>query len=342
MTATYGLGDAPANAGKFARLLEKYPQQQPVSYSVLGFGSHAYPDFCQFAFEANQLMAHQAWAAPLIDIHTVNDKSPDDFALWAEAWSQQTGFQLNLLAGLAMPAPKDLKKLSITANTTVGANGHTFMLRMKPPTRSTVTSGDLLAIYPAGYHRERLYSIGVIGKEIQLSVRLHPDGLGSSYLHKLTPGQSIKARIVANPHFYFPQKATSVVLIANGTGIAPFLGMISQNTVKKALHLYCGFREKASFAVYEDFLNQQQTSGHLTGLSLALSREGEKQYVSNLLTKDSQLIADILNNGGVLMICGSLAMQKDVLQLLETICGTYTKETLSYYQSHSRILMDCY
>ncbi|MEO5998911.1 MAG: PepSY domain-containing protein, partial [Chitinophagaceae bacterium] len=45
LTATYGLGDAPSNANKFSAQLQKFKQTQQVQFSVVGFGSHAYPDF---------------------------------------------------------------------------------------------------------------------------------------------------------------------------------------------------------------------------------------------------------------------------------------------------------
>lgn len=342
LTSTYGLGDAPTNAGRFTDLLLRKPQQQTIQYSVLGFGSHAYPDFCKFAFDVNQSLAHQPWATPLIDIHTVNDKSPDDFSLWAEAWSQQTGITLDLPNAPAVPDSKLLKKLLVKSNSGVDATERTFLLRLEPKDNQNVTSGDLLAIYPAGDHRERLYSIGVIDKEIQLSVRLHSDGLGSAYLNKLKPGEVLNARIVNNPHFHFPQQASSVIMISNGTGIAPFLGMINQNSSKIACHLYCGFRDTASFKIYQPFLDEHKYSGQLNGLNLALSREGEKQYVSDLLAGDALLITDTLKGGGVLMLCGSLSMQKDVLNVLENICNSHTGRELSYYQSHGQILMDCY
>lgn len=341
-TATYGLGDAPTNATKFASLLKKYPQAQPVSYSVLGFGSHAYPDFCRFAFEVNQLLSAQDWATPIIDIHTVNDRSPADFSLWAEAWSQQTDVTVTTLAALTTGAPKDLQKLTVTANTGVTEARQTFLIKLKAGKRAKVQSGDLLAIYPKNDHRERLYSIGVVDGEVQLSVRLHPDGIGSGFLHQLEVGRVMRAKIVANPHFYFPKQAPAVVMIANGTGIAPFLGMIDENTQNRNCHLYAGFREQLSLEPYQLLLDQATRAGKLTGLKVAYSREGAKNYVSDLLATDSNLIAGTLDAGGVVMICGSLAMQKDVLRLLETIAATHTKKSLSYYQSHSQILMDCY
>lgn len=342
LTATYGLGDAPTNAGRFAQLLEKYPQPQSVRYSVVGFGSRAYPDFCQFAFEANTLLSHQPWAKPLIDIHTVNDRSPDEFRLWAEAWSQQAARPMPVSTEqLHLPAPR-LDKLTVTTNTRTSQPDGTFLVRLRPGRRQSVASGDLLAVYPASDYRERLYSIGVVDREVQLSVRLHPNGLGSGYLHDLTPGETIRARLVSNAHFHFPRKAPAVVLIANGTGIAPFLGMIDQNQQQTPCHLYCGFRHRTSFAVYQELLEAGQSAGKLTSLHVAFSREGDKQYVSDLLTRDAGFLANVLQTKGILMLCGSLAMQKDVLTLLETICQQQLNQPLSHYQSHGQVLMDCY
>ncbi|GAB4044500.1 PepSY domain-containing protein [Spirosoma litoris] len=342
LTATYGLGDAPTNAQKLTALIEKYSQKQPVRYSVLGFGSHAYPDFCKFAFEVNQLLARQTWAVPLVDIHTVNDKALDEFGLWAEAWSQQANIPISVSSDLLKAPTRRLDTLTVVNNTRTSEPDGTFLLQLQPKSRQSVTSGDLLAIYPGNDHRERLYSIGIVDQAIQLSVRLHPGGLGSGFLHALAPGETVQARLVNNDHFHFPAKAPIVVMIANGTGIAPFLGMISQNKQQIPCHLYCGFRQSASFGLYQAFLAESQSTQKLTKLHVAYSRENEKQYVSDLLTNDADFIANTLLMKGVLMICGSLAMQKDVLELLESICQAKLGQSVSVYQSHSQILMDCY
>src|SRR5690606_19302402 len=59
LTSTYGLGDAPSNADKFISLLEKYPQQGKVGFSVVGFGSTAYHDYCAFAQTADKIVEQQ-------------------------------------------------------------------------------------------------------------------------------------------------------------------------------------------------------------------------------------------------------------------------------------------
>ena len=120
--------------------------------------------------------------------------------------------------------------------------------------RSKFTSGDLLAIYPANDNRERLYSIGNRNGNIQLAVKLHPSGLGSEFLYNLKPGDTIKAQIINNHAFHFPKKAKKVALISNGTGIAPFLGMIEQNKKKTEIHLYSGFRKETETILgYQNF-----------------------------------------------------------------------------------------
>jgi sulfite reductase (NADPH) flavoprotein alpha-component len=218
----------------------------------------------------------------------------------------------------------------------------TFMLRLVPQEKVKVTSGDLLAIYPANDHRERLYSIGLIDKEIQLSVKLHANGLGSNYLYNLNAKETISAKIVRNKAFHFPKKANSVMMICNGTGIAPFLGMISQNKKQIPSQLYCGFRANTSLEIYQASLKAFQENQQLQQLHIALSREGTKQYVGDLVKRDAQQFAEVLQNKGVIMICGSLAMQKDVVEVLDTICQEKIGKSVSYFQSHGQILMDCY
>ncbi|MGV3586359.1 MAG: PepSY domain-containing protein, partial [Adhaeribacter sp.] len=342
LTATYGLGDPPTNAKRFAKLLQTTPQAQNIKYSVIGFGSHKYTDFCKFAFEVNQLLAHQAWATPLLDIHTVNDRSPEEFSLWAEAWSQQAGISLVVLPELKKTQTQRFETLRVTANTGTQTAGGTFLIRFQPKKKIKFTSGDLLAIYPANDYRERLYSLGLVQQELQVSVRLLPDGLGSGFLHRLKPGDTIPARIIKNDHFHFPKKAPAVLMIANGTGIGPFLGMICQNNQQTPIHLYGGFRDAISYNLYQSFLEEQKTAGKLTQLHVAYSREGQKQYVCDLMSRDADLVADLLATGGVIMICGSLAMQKDVTAILETICQTKLNQNISYYQSRSQLLTDCY
>ena len=199
-----------------------------------------------------------------------------------------------------------------------------------------------MAIYPADDYRERLYSIGLINNEVNLSVKLHVPGLGSEYLASQRIGQIFNAKVIKNPHFYFPKKSSAVVLISNGTGIAPFLGMIDGNTAKIQCRLYCGFKNSTTLNLFNQQLNGCLESGKLSKLDVALSREGTCQYVSALIEKDASLMYKTLTEGGTIMICGSLSMQRDVFNVLENIVLKTDYNDLAFYQARKQIRSDCY
>jgi len=342
-TSTHGLGDAPSNATQFKTLLEIQNQDQDINFSVVGFGSKSYPDFCQFAIEIDQLLGKQKWANRYLDLQTINDKSAVEFVEWVKLWSEKTGIPLATTPSLYNHVPKGLQKLMVLDKTPISETEHTFILTLRANSRAKFSSGDLLAIYPANDSRERLYSIGNHSGNIQLVVKLHPNGLGSGFLNALEPGNVIKAQIVKNPAFHLPKKAPRVAFISNGTGIAPFLGMIEQNKAKQELHLYSGFRmETPTLMAYKKFAGIMIQKEHLDNFHVALSREAEHIYVMDLIKRDSSFFTNLFKKGGVVMICGSLAMQKDVEAILSELCLSKGLKTLEEYKANKQLLADCY
>ena len=341
-TSTHGLGDAPSNAGKFISLLDKTEQRQKIKVSVVGFGSKSYPDFCGFALEIDAELAKQNWVERILELQTVNDKSADEFVNWATLWSAQTEISLSTTPSIYNEIPKGLQKLKLLDKTAVSETEHSFLLTLRADLGTKFTSGDLLAIYPANDNRERLYSIGKHDGNLQLVVKLHPHGLGSGYLNNLEVGSIIKARIIQNPAFHLPKKVSKVAMISNGTGIAPFLGMLEQNRQKTEIHLYCGFRtETETVSAHKKFANEMMEKRQLQSFHLALSRGTDHHYVMDLIQQDAAFFLDLLQKGGIIMICGSLAMQKDV----ETILGellVQTNSSISDYKAKGQILTDCY
>ena len=342
MTATYGLGESPTNATKFLNLIKQFPQPNAVNFSVLAFGSKSYPDFCKFGYDVFNIISAQSWAIPFLEIHTVNDKSSADFMNWYSVWSQKIQLPSAEFPSEFYNTNYKSVKLSVISKTEIAHEEGAFLIQFSVNKKSKFTSGDLLSIYPANNYRERIYSIGKINNNIQLSVKLHSNGLGSNYLYKLNVGDSIEGSIGKNQNFHLPKKSKKIIIISNGTGIAPFLGMIDQNKFSKEMYLYCGFRGESSFKMYSDSIQKYQLQCKLTKLNVAYSREGEKMYVKDLVTRDSNFISEVLNNKGVIMICGSLAMQQIVLEVLESICTKNSMKSVSYFQARKQILMDCY
>ncbi|CAD0007526.1 PepSY domain-containing protein [Flavobacterium chungangense] len=342
-SSTHGLGDPPSNGTQFKSLLHKQKQKQKINFSVIGFGSKSYPDFCKFAVEADQLLEIQNWTERFLELQTVNDKSAVEFVNWVKLWSEKTGIPLATTPSLYNHVPKGLQKLMVLDKTKVTVTEHTFILTLRANMRAKFSSGDLLAIYPANDSRERLYSIGNHSGNIQLVVKLHPNGLGSEFLNNLEAGNIIKARIINNNAFHFPAKAPKVALISNGTGIAPFLGMIEQNRKKTETHLYCGFRmETETVTGYKNFSAEMIQKQKLAGFHLALSREAEHIYVMDLIKRDASFFVNLLQQGGVIMICGSLAMQNDVEAILNELCLERNIKNLYDYKKNGQLLTDCY
>jgi sulfite reductase (NADPH) flavoprotein alpha-component len=83
-------------------------------------------------------------------------------------------------------------------------------------------------------------------------------------------------------------------------------------------------------------------NGSLTSLQVATSREGACEYVSHLLLNAAENVSSILLSGGVVMICGSLAMQKDVMEVLARICKENAGLDVDELHLNGRILTDCY
>jgi len=341
-TSTYGLGDPPSNANKALQLIEKFPQKHAVDFSVIGFGSHAYPDFCEFAKQIDEKLTQQTWAKQLIELHTIDDKSPIQFVQWVKTWSEKIGVELATTPALYAKKPKGLQKMMVLDRTEVSEAEQTFILTIRIPTRTKFTSGDLLAIYPADDSRERLYSVAKCQGNVQLVVKLHPSGLGSSYLNNLKVGDTFRGRMVTNESFHQP-KNKPLAMIANGTGIAPFLGMITQGRKNTDNHLYVGFRkETAIIKQHKAFLDQQIENHKLKNYQIAFSREQNHCYVMDLIRNDASYLALLLSNGGVVMICGSLQMQQDVEKVLDEICVKINGNGLAYYKENGQLLTDCY
>lgn len=342
-TSTYGLGDPPCNATEFITRLEKYSEQPDIQFSVIGFGSKAYEGYCAFAIKVDKLLSEQSWANRSLELHTVNDKSPEEFVIWAKAWSEKNMIALATAPGLYQQKVPDLKKIKVIQSAQMPESDTTFQVFLRPKSKVKFQSGDLLAIYPANDNRERFYSISKRGNNIQLVVKLHEFGLGSQYLYGLEQHSEIKARILHNPSFHFPQKAKKVIMIANGTGIAPFLGMIQENSKKIETHLYCGFRHNNQTAGnYQQFASEQISKQQLKSYQVSFSREENPAYVMDLIKKDADFFAETLSAGGILMICGALAMQKDVEAVLENVCREKSGKSFAAYKANGQVLSDCY
>jgi sulfite reductase (NADPH) flavoprotein alpha-component len=61
-----------------------------------------------------------------------------------------------------------------------------------------------------------------------------------------------------------------------------------------------------------------------------------------MLSRQEDHILKTIKDGGCIMICGSLAMQRQVLDVLESILLEHTELDLDLLQSNGQLRMDCY
>lgn len=344
LSATYGDGEAPSNASKFLHELKnKSVNNHDFYFTVVGFGSMSYPKFCQFAIDADKSLQGKKSAKQLLPLMTVNNKSFEQFNEWMRLWNQKTGCELSLDKSIINKRKKQRKFKIISRKIDANSKDDTFLLQLIPKKKTKFTSGDLLGVYANESTHERLYSIARINDKIFLSIKLHANGLCSNHLYKALVGSSISGFIQKNNAFHFPKKASKVIMIATGTGIAPFLGMIQENNNKLPIDLYFGIKTKKSLQLYNDVIHKNLKEKKVVNFYPAYSREFEqKTYVQNLIKKDIDTIIVALKNKAVIMLCGSIAMQKEVFTVLENALNQKNEKSFSFYKKANQILVDCY
>jgi len=117
--------------------------------------------------------------------------------------------------------------------------------------------------------------------------------------------------------------------------------MLDENT-QTPIRLTWGGRTESSFDHYKEFIDLSISKGHLKDYQLSLSQVAKKRYVQDLLSQQQKEISETLEKGGVFMICGSIAMQHSVLDVLEEIATTQLQVPLSEFENNGQLLMDCY
>ena len=106
--------------------------------------------------------------------------------------------------------------------------------------------------------------------------------------------------------------------------------------------MYWGARDHKALNHYQAIINSAMENNRLDRFIPVYSREDKKHYVQNQLRENIPQIVELFKNGGVIMICGSIFMQQEVLALLTEICEDNALKSLSAYQNKGQLLMDCY
>ena len=337
-TATYGDGNAPANAQNFIKLIHLIEPKRNLNYSVIGFGSKQYPAFCQFAILVHASLQIHLKFTPQMPLFKIDDQNLSSFENWKNEWGNLNNIKLEInLTDLLEKDEETSFKITNNSKTNID---NTFLIHLKPTNKVKFTSGDLLAITPKGEEKKRLYSVAKIDNTLVLSVKKHDLGICSNYLHKLSKTDVIKGTIQENKKFHFPKKIKDVILIANGTGIAPFLGMIQENK-KARIHLFWGGKTKKSLELYNKYIISALENKTLTSFHIAYSQD-QQTYIQKTLESQTVLVSNTLRKNGAILICGSLNMQFGVEKVIAKIASQELNLTIEELKNNKQIRTDCY
>jgi cytochrome P450/NADPH-cytochrome P450 reductase len=139
-------------------------------------------------------------------------------------------------------------------------------------------------------------------------------GIASNYLANLKKGDSLSCSVrPSNVGFHLPgDTKVPVIMIAAGTGIAPFRGFIQERAAQMICGreigptiLYYGCRTEEDF-LYSNELDKWSKLGAVQ-IKIAFSRQSDenKKYVQYLIWEDRNQIAKLYRDGARFYICGS-------------------------------------
>src|SRR5438132_320342 len=167
----------------------------------------------------------------------------------------------------------------------------------------------------------------VVGKRKRL-------GLASTFLaERIKLGDAVKVYVQKAHGFALPEDPkTPIVMIGPGTGIAPFRAFLLDRKATGAPGknwLFFGHQRSDCDFFYADELNAMKTSGLLTRLSLAWSRDGNKKfYVQDRMREVGRELWTWLAEGANIYVCGDAKrIAKDVERALVDIVAQFGART---------------
>lgn len=337
LAATYGDGEAPQNAVTFLKKLADVPQ----SYAVLAFGDRSFPNFCAFGQRVDKILVQSS--KQLLPIGIIDRKSAHAFSRWGDNLAQ--ALELDFALKYTPPSPP-LTRLKLVEKIEYGHDlaAQSVILKFGAANGALPKhkAGDLIGVHPTIGAPARLYSLASSDRDgcVEICVSHHHGGLCSTLLNTVPLGHELDAYFQKNPGFALPRKDQSVVMIGAGTGIAPFAGMIRNNT-RREIDLFWGNRHPASDFYYENDIETWLADGRLKGFYPAFSRIENGIYVQERLKAEHDLLARHLNQNAVIMVCGGQNMASAVRVEIDALAKK-TGTSLAELRKRNRYLEDIY
>jgi sulfite reductase (NADPH) flavoprotein alpha-component len=334
VASTYGEGDAPDAAARFAGTLMTAGagarDLNHLHYAVLALGDRSYANFCGFGRALDAWLAQQG-ARPLFERIDVDRGSPVALAEWQQHVARLAGtFDSPDWEAPGYGEP---------------SRGSSATRYKGSPALPAWEAGDLAQVSPpADPDHPREYSIASTPLEarLELLVRLQrrADGSAGAASGWLCDGADAQARVRlrlrAHGRFRLGENAgRPLIAIGNGSGLAGLRGLIRSRIERGVIEnwLLFGERNAAHDFLLRDELERWRSEGGLQRLDLAFSRDGagdgHRRYVQHLLREQAATVRAWIARGAAVYVCGSLqGMAGGVHAALVEILGQNSLDAL--------------
>ena len=353
IASTYGEGDAPDSAARFAGItMATAPLLPHLHYAVLALGDSTYTNYCGFGRALDGWLGARG-ATPLFGRIDVDRGDATALAEWQH--------QVGRLAGTSdapdweAPAYGDWRIASRVLANPGSAGAPLYRLALVPVdgTLPAWDAGDLAQVSaPADPDHPREYSIASTPSEgrLQLLVRLQRRadgslGAASGWLCEgAPPHAAIRLRIRAHQRFRLNGNAERpLIAIGNGSGLAGLRALLKSriDAGKGDNWLLFGERNAAHDFLCREELQGWLASGRLARLDLAFSRDqATARYVQHVIVEQAETLKDWIARGAAIYVCGSLqGMAGGVHDALTGVLGT---EALDALTAEGRYRRDVY
>ena len=343
VASTYGEGDAPDSAARFAgQTMGGTPDLSRLHYAVLALGDSSYTHYCGFGRALDAWLAARG-ATPLFERIEVDRGNPQALAEWQH--------HVGRLAGTSdapdweAPGYGDWRIASRTLMNPGSAGAPLYRLALLPADGALPAweAGDLAQVSaPLDPDHPREYSIASVPGEghLALMVRLQRRedgslGAASGWLceHALET-DTIRLRVRAHQRFRLNGNAARpLIAIGNGSGLAGLRALIKSriDAGKGDNWLLFGERNAAHDYLGREELQGWLAAGGLARLDLAFSRDQPTpRYVQHLVREHAGQLRSWVGEGAAIYVCGSLqGMAGGVHEALVEVLGEKNVEALT-------------
>ncbi|MEV0370819.1 cytochrome P450 [Streptomyces sp. NPDC050636] len=186
------------------------------------------------------------------------------------------------------------------------------LIEANPALRGALPWPTILELLPP--LRTRHYSLSssptADPRHADLMVSLLPGGTGSTHLHTLRPGDTVLARVQPCREAFRldPADATPVIMVAAGTGLAPFRGAVADRVAAgqtAPARLYFGCDDRAADFLHAAEFAAAEAAGAISVRPVFSARpEHGHRFVQHRIAAEADEVWELLQTGARVYVCG--------------------------------------